>query len=122
MGAMTGTWDEVREAAFTACLLIYGPRPNIPRGDLEGGLDRLIDWDRQVLDYLVNRYGDYVLLKPPMKPATYALWFGAPALLVLGGIGLVLAQRRRRAAPDVPAPLSPEEKARLQELLKEGAE
>jgi len=80
------------------------------------------DSDRQVLDYLVRRYGDYVLLKPPVKPATYALWFGAPALLALGGIGLVLAQRRRRAAPNLPAPLSAEEEARLQRLLKEGAE
>jgi cytochrome c-type biogenesis protein CcmH len=80
------------------------------------------DSDQQVLDYLVRRYGDYVLLKPPVKPATYALWFGAPALLVLGGAGLVLAQRRRRAAPNGPAPLTPEEEARLQRLLKEGAE
>ena len=86
--------------------------------------ERLVagDSDRQVLDYLVKRYGDYVLLKPPVKPETYALWFGAPALLALGGIGLVLAQRRRRSAADPAAPLSAEEEARLQRLLKEGAE
>ena len=48
----TGTWDEIREAAFCACLLAYGPRPRIPRGDFEHGLDRLFEWDSDVDRYL----------------------------------------------------------------------
>src|SRR3546814_6727246 len=41
--------------------------------------------DQQVLDYLVARYGDFVLLRPPMKPATYLLWFGPFLILLIGG-------------------------------------
>jgi cytochrome c-type biogenesis protein CcmH len=81
------------------------------------------DSDRQVLQYLTSRYGDYVLLDPPVKPATYLLWFGPPALLLLGGLALVFAQRRRRAAlASAPAPLSAAEQQRLARLLDEGAE
>src|SRR5712671_4861633 len=53
------------------------------------------DSDRQVLDYLTRRYGDYVLLRPPLKPATWLLWFGPPALLIIGFAGLIGANRRR---------------------------
>jgi cytochrome c-type biogenesis protein CcmH len=81
------------------------------------------DSDEQVLQYLTSRYGDYVLLKPPVKPATYLLWFGPPALLLLGGLALLLAHRRRRGAlVYAPPPLSPAEQQRLQRLLNEGAE
>jgi cytochrome c-type biogenesis protein CcmH len=81
------------------------------------------DSDRQVLQYLTSRYGDYVLLDPPVKPATYLLWFGPPGLLLLGGLALALAQRRRRAAlASAPAPLSAAEQQRLARLLDEGAE
>jgi cytochrome c-type biogenesis protein CcmH len=81
------------------------------------------DSDEQVLQYLTSRYGDYVLLKPPVRPATYLLWFGPPALLLLGGLALLLAHRRRRGAlVYAPPPLSPAEQQRLQRLLNEGAE
>jgi cytochrome c-type biogenesis protein CcmH len=72
--------------------------------------------DRQVLDYMVARYGDYVLLKPPFKTRTLVLWFGTPAVLLLGVIGLWFAARRRSAGPG-PAPLSDAERARLDALL-----
>jgi cytochrome c-type biogenesis protein CcmH len=78
------------------------------------------DTDRQVLDYLRARYGDYVLLKPPVDRATYLLWFG-PGLVPILGAGLVVWQLagRRRALPG-PAPLSDAERARLAALLSEG--
>jgi cytochrome c-type biogenesis protein CcmH len=79
--------------------------------------ERLVagDTDRQVLDYMVARYGDYVLLKPPFKTRTLVLWFGTPAVLLLGVIGLWFAARRRSAALG-PAPLSDAERARLDAL------
>ena len=85
--------------------------------------ERLVagDSDRQVLAYLTSRYGDYVLLRPPLKPTTWVLWFGPPALLVAGVLALFAAWRRRRrdaAAP--PTPLSADERRRLTSLLDEG--
>jgi cytochrome c-type biogenesis protein CcmH len=76
------------------------------------------DSDAQVLGYLVARYGDFVLLKPPVEPATYVLWFGPPVLLVLGALGVALHLRRRRAAGE-PAPLSEAERRRLAQLLED---
>jgi cytochrome c-type biogenesis protein CcmH len=77
------------------------------------------DSDPAVLAYLTSRYGDYVLLKPPVKPTTWLLWFGPPALLLLGALTL-LAQRRRRRSLGEPAPLSAAERDQLARLLKEG--
>lgn len=75
------------------------------------------DSDQQALDFLVSRYGDFVRLRPPVEPATYALWFGPFALLAIGAVGSVLYLRRRPATPD--APLTVEERTRLARLLKE---
>ena len=77
------------------------------------------DTDRQAIQYIVNRYGDFVLLKPPVEPATYVLWFGPPAVLLLGGAGVALYLRRRRPEA-APAPLDPDERRRLDALLHEG--
>jgi cytochrome c-type biogenesis protein CcmH len=76
------------------------------------------DSDQQVRQFLVSRYGQFVLLKPPVEPATYALWFGPPALLLLAAAAIVLQLRRRRGAA-APAPLSDSERRRLASLLKE---
>ena len=78
------------------------------------------DSDAQVFDFMVARYGDYVLLKPPFKAGTLLLWLGAPLLLLLAGGALLLAARRQRPAA-VPSPLSAEEQRRLAELLKRDA-
>ncbi len=77
------------------------------------------DSDRQVMDYLVARYGEFVLLSPRLGWHTAVLW-GAPALfLFAGGAYLVLWTRRRRSAPAAgPAPLTDDEKAKLEAALK----
>jgi cytochrome c-type biogenesis protein CcmH len=75
--------------------------------------------DSEIVTYLVNRYGDFVLYRPPFKATTALLWFG-PALLVgAGGAALAATLRRRRGALPDDTPLSPEEEARLKALLKE---
>ena len=76
------------------------------------------DSNEQVYTFMVARYGDYVLLKPPFKARTLVLWLGAPALLVLAAVALWLAARRRRA-PQPPQPLSDEERRRLAAILRE---
>ena len=68
------------------------------------------------------RYGDYVLLDPPMKPTTYALWFGPALILLLGGFGVFRFFSGARRAQWPPAPLSAEERARLERLLDAEAE
>ena len=82
------------------------------------------DSDRQVIDFLVARYGEFVLLKPRLALHTALLWFGPPALLCGGALALVLIARRRskRGADDPAKPeggnLSAAEQARLAELSK----
>lgn len=71
--------------------------------------------DQQVRDDLVRRFGDYVLFTPPVRAGTWLLWF-APFLLVIGA-GLALMLRSRRRAVET-TPLSPEEEARLDEVLR----
>jgi len=80
------------------------------------------DSDPQVLRFMVSRYGDFILLRPPVKPATYVLWASPFAVLLLGAAAAALYYRRRRRAPETAAPLSPEEQRRLQRLLAEGTE
>ena len=79
------------------------------------------DSDAQAVKFLTDRYGDFVLLKPPVRPATYALWFGPLALLVLAAGGSLVYLRRRKTAPEA-APLSAAEAGRLDRLMREGGE
>jgi cytochrome c-type biogenesis protein CcmH len=74
------------------------------------------DSDAQVFDFMVARYGDYVLLKPPFKLGTLVLWLGAPLVLLIAATAIVLAALRRRATAPLP-PLSDEERERLKSLL-----
>jgi cytochrome c-type biogenesis protein CcmH len=73
------------------------------------------DSDRQVIDFIVARYGDFVLLKPPVEFDTLLLWGLPPAALLAGAIALIVAARRRRAIADAPA-LSEAEQRRLAAL------
>ena len=85
--------------------------------------ERLVagDTNQQAIQYIVDRYGQFVLLKPPVEPATYALWFGPAFLLLLAGAGTVFYLRRHRpGAADGPRPLDAEEEGRVAELLREG--
>ena len=75
------------------------------------------DSDDEVIAFLVARYGEFVLLKPRFSARNLLLW-GTPALALLaGGVFVVVAARRRRAAP---VPLSAEEQAELDRLLRDG--
>ena len=81
--------------------------------------ERLVagDSDEQVVQYLVDRYGEYVLLKPVFAPHTLVLWAAAPVVLVIGGIAIVIGVRRRRRLPaDAGAVLTAEEQRVLDEL------
>ena len=82
--------------------------------------ERLVagDTDQQVIQYLVDRYGEYVLLQPVIAPHTLLLWSAAPIVLVIGGIAIVLAARRKRQAPADIAPLTAEEQRALDELQR----
>lgn len=75
--------------------------------------------DEQVVDYLTQRYGDFVLYKPPVKPLTWLLWFG-PFALLIGSVGGLYAYIKRRGNRPVDAPLSEEEKKRVAALLGNG--
>ena len=108
------------------CLVCQNENIDESGADLARDLRRLVrerlvagDGDQAVRDFLVARYGDYVLLKPPFKTGTLVLWLGAPLLLLLAGGALLLAARRRqRAGLAAPPPLSDEERRRLDALLK----
>jgi cytochrome c-type biogenesis protein CcmH len=78
------------------------------------------DSDQQVYDFMVARYGDYVLLDPPFKSRTLILWLGAPLVLILAG-GLLLLSARRRRVLEAVQPLSEEEQRKLAALLKRDA-
>ena len=79
--------------------------------------------DDAVRGFLTDRYGDYVLLDPPVKPETYALWFGPAAVFVVGaGIAYALLRRARTGAREAgAAPLTAEERRRLDALLDDDA-
>ena len=88
--------------------------------------ERLVDGDsdRQVIDYVVSRYGDFVLLRPPFKAATYALWLGPGLIAALGLLAVVAFFRRRapaaasgEAASPASPPLDEDERRRLRALL-----
>jgi len=82
---------------------------NSIREQLSGGAS-----ERQVLDFMVARYGDFVLYRPPLKGATLLLWFGPFLLLVLGAFVLI---RRLRSKRPEEQQLSDEDRARAAQLL-----
>ena len=77
------------------------------------------DSDDQVINFLVARYGEFVLLRPQFAWHTAALWGLPPAVLLIGIVAIVLVVRRRRARPAETANLSAAEEARLTELLRD---
>jgi len=121
---------EARARALSAelrCLVCQNQSIDDSSADLAHDLRVLIrqritagDTDAQVLQFMVRRYGDFILLRPPVESDTYLLWFGPFAVLALGAAGAAIYLRRSRRRPDqVPAPLSPEERRKLDKLLAE---
>ncbi len=77
------------------------------------------DSDAATLAYVVARYGDFVLLRPPVKATTWLLWFGPLALLLGAALFLSLRTRRKSTAPAAPAPLSEDEQKKLAALMEQ---
>lgn len=78
------------------------------------------DSDTQVIDYVVDRYGEFVLFRPRMTALNAPLWFGGPVLLVFGAVLVAAVLRRRARDAARPGPeLTPEEKARIDALLED---
>ena len=105
------------------CLVCQNQSIDDSHAALAGDLRHLVrdritagDSNAQVLDYIVARYGEFVLLKPRFEPATVILWLAPFGVIVLGGAGLYLASRRRQIA-HASQPLDQEEKIRVAQLL-----
>jgi len=119
---------EARARALSAeirCLVCQSQSIEESEADLARDLRRIVreritagDSDSQVKAYLRARYGDFVLLRPPLEIRTALLWFGPPALLAIALVGVGLYLRRRKGASE-PPPLSSEERQRLSRLLEE---
>lgn len=91
--------------------------------DLREEVRKLIREDRsdsQIKEYLVTRYGDFVLYRPEVKPLTWVLWFGPFLLMVLGLIGMVYYLRQRQTEQSNKSVLSDEDRRKVQEILKSG--
>ncbi len=74
----------------------------------------------EVLAFLIERYGDFVLYEPPIKPSTYILWFGPFLVIAFGGFMLVRLLRRKGAEPE--QSISAAETDRLQQLLAQAGD
>ncbi len=106
---------EARARAISAelrCLVCQNESIDESNADLAHDIRVLVrqrltagDTDAQAIQAVVNRYGAFVLLRPPVEPATYLLWFAPPALVLIGLSGTVLWLRRRRSHVAAPAPL-----------------
>ena len=91
--------------------------------DLREEVRKLIRQDKsdsQIKEYLVTRYGDFVLYKPEVKPLTWVLWFGPFLLLVLAILGMAYYLRQRQGVQKSSPVLSDEDRRKVQEILKSG--
>jgi cytochrome c-type biogenesis protein CcmH len=112
-GALPNPAQEARARALQKefrCVVCQGESLDESRAPLAADLRKLIrarivagESDEQIKQFLVSRYGDFILMKPPLQPDTYVLWFG-PALVLVVGAGVVVlvigrARRRARQSP-----------------------
>lgn len=81
--------------------------------------ERLVEGDTndEVIDFVVDRYGEYVLLRPTLGGSNLVLWLAGPAMLLLAGLGALVYLRGRRDATDQPEALSAADQDRLRQLL-----
>jgi len=105
------------------CLVCQNQSLEDSDADLARDLRRVVrqrvvagDSDKQVMAWMVDRYGDFVRLRPPFRPLTWVLWFSPFLCLGIGGMAVLLS-RRRSFTP--PSPLSSTERAQLDRLLQE---
>ncbi|HEV2561896.1 MAG TPA: cytochrome c-type biogenesis protein [Rhizomicrobium sp.] len=93
------------------CLVCQGESLDESNAQLAADLRRLIrakiaagESDQQIKSYLVSRYGDFILMKPPLEPGTWLLWFGPLAVLLLGGgiAAMVVIKARKQASAENP--------------------
>jgi len=76
--------------------------------------------DQEIIAFLTDRYGDFVLYNPPVKRITYLLWFG-PFVLLIGGTGVLYRYLRRRRELIQDQPLTADERKRAEDILRGGA-
>jgi cytochrome c-type biogenesis protein CcmH len=116
----------IRISEDVRCLVCQNESLAGSRADLANDLRREIrkmiragQTDAQITEFLVSRYGDFVLYRPPVKPVTWLLWFGPFALLIGGVFFLVRFLRGRQRAHDahVATPLTDAERHQAQALL-----
>lgn len=107
------------------CLVCQNESPAGSRADLANDLRREVrglikqgKTDQEIKDYLVSRYGDFVLYQPPVKPTTWLLWAG-PFVLLVVGILVLITYLRRRGGQVAPAELSEADTKRADALLKD---
>jgi cytochrome c-type biogenesis protein CcmH len=74
--------------------------------------------DKEIMDYMVSRYGDFVRYRPAVKPLTYMLWFG-PFVLLIGALSILLRLVRRRQQGDAAPMLDAAQRKKAQSLLKD---
>lgn len=121
---------EARARALSAelrCMVCQNESIDESNADLARDLRLLVrerlqagDSDEQIRAFLVRRYGDFILLKPPFKLETWLLW-GAPFLVLLVGISIILVARRRQQSFTAANPLSEAERAKLDAILGDEA-
>ncbi len=122
-GRVWGAWSRALGRQLR-CLVCQNQSIDDSDADLAKDIRRIVrerlvagDSDEEILAYLTARYGDFILLRPPVKPATWALWAGPFVVLALGAVGVALFLRRRRGREETETALAPEEEARLARLL-----
>ena len=106
------------------CLVCQNQSIDDSDAELAGDLRRLVreriaagDTDEEVYGYVVDRYGDFVLMTPPFEPATWALWLG-PVFFLLAGAGVAVLVLRRHRGPTGQPALTREEAERVAALMK----
>lgn len=120
---------EARARGITAelrCLVCQNESVDDSNADLAHDIRVLVrdrvqagDTDKAARQAVVDRYGQFVLLRPLVEPSTYVLWFGPPALLLIGLAGTFVWLRHRPTAAATPAPLSEAERVRLEAMLQD---